>query len=616
MGDKHLSEVINYQRDIEPYRIVKVYSGVGSGKTTFACRFVTGCKDEGEEVPDNLTTLIITSRRAKVEETLTELGAEILKPHVGAHGNLVSDVLETGEERPEEYEKFVRVISSKDPFIGEYVTHNQSVVCTNAYIEYHLKHCYVPNDPSTHLWDLFDVIIIDEVHSLITDATYQTAPFAVMELIKEYLKRCANPTEYPMQCKHLILMTGSPAPFEECADITVPEGIGKEYSVFDECINVVPKSVLLLDSTTARYHLQGILYESKSKAVYFTNHIMDRGEAKSTWRLDDTINVAVSYSDEDRRKTLVREEKDAIKEVEDELKKGWLPEDLDLFVTTSRNKEGININNTDIPNMFVESHFSGDIIQMAGRVRYGVENLYIVTDAKQLCNGPDFIDIGFTTDRIVKNEEERNPDVCGEANSYLRYFCENNKITNLVFNRNSGWNIHSRYGDTLGKYIEYIESRFHYMRYSYFDNRFKFYRQKMLAELLVSEENEKFSQAVTEGDEAVKSLVSTWFPEANVHLLLGAKERAAQMIENRIGAANYVELSQKEWESFFAELVKVSGIKGEYGNPFLAQLGNYGIEPIRSSYQGTIGNRILYKGQNPLDMRKKRNPTKKSPKRK
>ena len=190
VGDKRLSEVLNYQRDIEPYRFIKIYSGVGSGKSTFACRFITGCEEKGQEMPE-LTTLLITSRRATVEETLRKMGRQIQRV-IGARGNLNSAVYETGEEHPFEYEKYVRLISSEDEFCDESLVHNQSTVCTNAYIEYHLKQHYIPSDPTTHLWNLFDVIVVDEVHSLITDATYQSAPFAVMEMMKEYLRKCAN----------------------------------------------------------------------------------------------------------------------------------------------------------------------------------------------------------------------------------------------------------------------------------------------------------------------------------------------------------------------------------------------------------------------------------------
>ena len=46
--------------------------------------------------------------------------------------------------------------------------------------------------------------------------------------------------------------------------------------------------------------------------------------------------------------------------VESCLKTGRLPDDVDLFITTSKNKEGINIKNEDIEDiktMFIESHF-------------------------------------------------------------------------------------------------------------------------------------------------------------------------------------------------------------------------------------------------------------------
>lgn len=32
MPDRYLSDVISYQNDIEPYRFIQIYSGVGSGK--------------------------------------------------------------------------------------------------------------------------------------------------------------------------------------------------------------------------------------------------------------------------------------------------------------------------------------------------------------------------------------------------------------------------------------------------------------------------------------------------------------------------------------------------------------------------------------------------------
>ena len=60
----------------------------------------------------------------------------------------------------------------------------RSTACTNAFIEKYHQYVYDPNDPSTHLWNRFDVIIVDEVHALVTDSTYQFAPFHTYALVK------------------------------------------------------------------------------------------------------------------------------------------------------------------------------------------------------------------------------------------------------------------------------------------------------------------------------------------------------------------------------------------------------------------------------------------------
>jgi len=616
MGDKYLSDVINYKRDIEPYRFIKLYSGVGSGKSTFACRFVTGHKAKGEyEVPE-LTTLIITSRRAKVEETLREMGIK-MQSRVGESGNLNADVLETGEERPLEYEKYVRIIPSDNPFIAEYVIHNQSVVCTNAYIDFHLRHCYNPSIPTTHLWNLFDVIIVDEVHSVITDATYQNAPFAVMELMKEYINRCKG-NDNSIRCKHLIVMTGTPAPFEECATLEAPKEICAEYSLFDKCINVTPKTIILTDAYQAMLNLHGVLYDKKGKAVHFTNHVLNANSARNRWKLKDDVNIAVSYSSEEKRNALADEDLQKMKSVESALETGYLPDEVNLFVTTSRNKEGINIKNKDILSMFIESHVPSDIMQMAGRVRAGLENLYIITDAKQFNTEVDAVDVYFTQENIVNDKGDTSkPYSCGDANSHLYFLCLDNDITDLLFNKKAERTIYADYKDTLGKYVDYIEKRFPYVRYSFIDNRFKFYWQKMKAEQLVCEQNEAFKNAVTDGYLSAVALVKKWFPNSKVIFNLSAKDRAIELLSTYMAGKNSIEISPDEADKLLIELNIIFGEESRYLKPLLKRIGFNITEPIhKKSLVSILGNRILYKGDNPLpDAPKKRSPMKKSAKR-
>ena len=80
------------------------------------------------------------------------------------------------------------------------------------------------------------------------------------------------------------------------------------------------------------------------------------------------------------------------------------------------------------------------------------------------------------------------------------------------------------------------------------------------------------------------------------------------LLDERIGKSGRVELTPREWDTLFLELKKISGLSGEYPNPFLSQFGKYGItDPLRSNKNGTIGNRVLYRGSNPFPPALKRN---------
>ena len=112
MHERTVARVLDYGTDIEPFRYIKIYAGVGSGKTHFACKMITGTNPDEYTIPEQ-TVLLITSRRAKVEETLSDMGVAV-KSFVGTKGNLREEVFNTGETRPPEYEKFVRVFDYKD----------------------------------------------------------------------------------------------------------------------------------------------------------------------------------------------------------------------------------------------------------------------------------------------------------------------------------------------------------------------------------------------------------------------------------------------------------------------------------------------------------------------
>ena len=124
-----ICDILNYETDIEPYPFVKLYSGVGSGKSYFAGKMITG--DKKCKIPPH-NILIITSRRAKVEETLKDMGV-LITERLTQNGNLNFEVWQAGEYRPFEYEKYLKEIKGNSEW-GDfsYLSYNKSAVCTNA----------------------------------------------------------------------------------------------------------------------------------------------------------------------------------------------------------------------------------------------------------------------------------------------------------------------------------------------------------------------------------------------------------------------------------------------------------------------------------------------------
>lgn len=62
-----LSDAIFFPTDIAPHPFVCIWADVGSDKNTFIEKMIAGCPEES--IP-RLTVLLITSRKAKVIETL------------------------------------------------------------------------------------------------------------------------------------------------------------------------------------------------------------------------------------------------------------------------------------------------------------------------------------------------------------------------------------------------------------------------------------------------------------------------------------------------------------------------------------------------------------------
>ena len=160
----------------------------------------------------------------------------------------------------------------------------------------------------------------------------------------------------------------------------------------------------------------------------------------------DENNIGIAYSDtadrefpksllekkEILRRTLVEEER--------------IPEEIKIFLTTSQNKEGVNINDKDIKLMFAESCEKSSLIQMAGRVRNGLEVFVVLYDAKHHAQPIT------KTEMLIDIYSEDGMNELWEDKWWRDDVCDN---------------------DT--QMIQIIEEKFPNLRFSYFRNCFKYY---------------------------------------------------------------------------------------------------------------------------------------------
>lgn len=361
----YLSETIDYDRDIAPYQFIKIFAGVGSGKNGFIDRLVQGghFKHADGTSVEKQYVLLVTSRRSKMNEQLN-LDNVVYDPAIGAFDEMKMNWL-AFEPKYENYFDSPTIYLEDPDGWGEKRIFRRSCVNTNAKIQWNLRLNFKERYVETHPWERFDMIIIDEVHAVLSDASYQSSPFYVRRLIEETLKRSTK-------CK-VIVMTGTPEML-------------KQYPLFDkahlldrmeECINVRPQSIEFITKKEA-WEKQNEMLLQGQKFIAFFNHIGDVLELGKKY----PESAAVSFSEEKKRKQLKANAEEVYnKMVETEkyiAENKHLPEGLTALLSTSKNKEGINIENEDIPVMFIEAHSRDEVVQMAGRVRVPVGKLYLI----------------------------------------------------------------------------------------------------------------------------------------------------------------------------------------------------------------------------------------------
>lgn len=503
MEQKYLSDVINYETDIEPYTIIEIISGVGSGKNYW----VETLAKQGKRI------LLITSRKITADAQAQKLGCS-------------------------------RWIDLNDLWLDDTLMQSppHQVVVTNAGIEQFVKTRYKKDDEKTHIWKYFDLIILDEAHSLVTDATFADSPFHVLSFLR-YVRVQAP------SCK-IIFMTGTPDPIEQLfQEKLTSRPYFRRIDARSQCKCVEPKAVILYPSFKIEEELV-VCINDGYRVIYFANSITRmESMVKTLLELglpEDSIGIA--YSGDDKRdfpKSLL-DNKPRLREklTNDEL----LPPEIKIFLTTSQNKEGININNDDIKLMLVESCEHSDIVQMAGRVRKGLDELYILYDAKP------------------------HTPIASVNELLLSIFCIKGVQEYWEFQQES---FKENKADTKAiesQLITMLERKFPNIRYDYLFERWRYYEQRDDGFILTEKSGHSMHYITQQWGFGAWEDFQAWFPKSEIDYERSrSPEQQMFMIKQKLEAlidkGNYLNriITKEEKEQFLTDINEM--IKDSYCNP-------------------------------------------------
>ena len=383
---KYLSDVIdmNLILSADIGNKICIVSGVGSGKSSWVVNRLGECG----------RVLFITSRRAKVDEDLSNK----------------SNVLTLYRE--------------------ELITQKHTIA-TNAKIATIISEYNINGLSIEELLEPYTYIVLDEAHSIATDSTFTDSSSIIMSFIEKASK-----------LKKTFLLTGTLEPINKYL-------IANEWKIFDymdECHNVMAQEIHLRSKRDALKRVNSLIKEHK-KVIYFANSASDiinnlyQKDANNGVIISDMGKFYKKYSDSHIKKDMENLYNSIVKNQ-------LIPNDIDILYSTSKLKEGVNINNDDIMEVFCESHDMSDIIQFIGRVRKGCLKVNIITDAIPHDIFINEIEYLFAKEKLVK-----------AANEYME---ENYSIDNDILD--------------IGRkdsFIDYIMKSNQYIFFDYVTNNFR-----------------------------------------------------------------------------------------------------------------------------------------------
>ena len=483
MGTLHLSEVITAAdlMSIENNKIC-IVSGVGSGKNWFV----------EHELSQNGNILYITSRRAKVNEILEEKIAQ----EAIIWNNDKNDIVTTtnyGIQKLVMNEKF------------------------NGRLSEIIKH--------------FSFIVVDEAHSIVTDASYAESAFHVSAFL-EYVAQ-----NYP--AIKIILMTGTPEPIKSLL---------KNYHIIDkreECINIVPKSIKFITKKQALDIL--LTLPNNEKTIYYSNSARKIVSSSQSWYNalieagcdNNQIAICMSENSISKNKKFLPCLDDICTQTKEALtQKRTLPANAKFLFTTSTLKEGVNIEDTSIRIAFCESHLLSDIQQFAGRVRTTLDILYIIEDAEQ-----HNID-EKTLQSYVLEALFSYLKVCASANEYFEEKIKDPKsnlyiatgydpgLIDLEFLMIDEYSLYNYGGEAAKAFIKLIESKHQYVKFNHLTGQFNYFKNRMVEQQRVRRSIYKKEWAIDLANFCQKYGISYTPPVTETAL---DKEAISQYLSSKLG---------------------------------------------------------------------------------
>ena len=493
----YLSEIIDLERDILPHRVVLLHAGVGAGKNTWTKILA----QKGYRI------LLITSRRVT---------ADVQAKNLDADKKIDID----------------RLIDLDDAW-GEIAPDVQKrVVCTNSQIENFVKNKYIPDDPKTHIWNKFDFIILDEAHSLTTDASFADSVFYVFKFLKHAYSQNPN-------C-HIIFMTGTPQPIE---------WMFRKKSVhrlllFAKCKHVDPENVYLVPSDFAIRNLKNN-WNRNQRTIYFTNsttRILECVKLLTDMGIpEDDIGISYNPSEKDASFSAELIERRSI--IEKSLREQeCVPKNVKILLTTVKNREGINILDTDIKIMYAESHHSAELTQMAGRVRNGLEKFFVLYDAAEHVSN---------TNRYNERLEYHCVDSANKTyNDYIQYFAD----------------IYKPFPKE--EIIKTVEAKFQMIRFNPFSEKFEYFQGRQKCFKQQREDSRELQDIVDtwevpclyDGHATGGEVFHYWFPHSKIWVMY--KQETKDIVDT---VAKYLskngyddkKIKKKQYEELKTDLNKI-----------------------------------------------------------